>query len=80
MKTITCIISSTKSEVTSKPGDMIVLPGKDGEVGVLHNHIPMVIELNTGKIRIYNNHHIDEEIEVGEGIAYIKNESIEIFV
>ncbi len=80
MKTITCIISTSKSEVVSKPGDMIVLPGESGELGVLYNHIPMVVELVAGKIRVYNGGHVDQEIEIGKGIAYIRAETVEIFL
>ncbi|AEI89393.1 ATP synthase epsilon chain [Candidatus Midichloria mitochondrii IricVA] len=32
---------------------MIVIPGKEGELGILNGHIPMVVTLKKGQIKAY---------------------------
>lgn len=78
-KPIKCVINTPVSGTASKEGDMIVLPGSEGEIGVLYNHIPMIVELKEGKIRVYNNNKVDQELEIKGGIAHIEREIIEIF-
>ncbi len=80
MTKIKCVINTLSSESESKEGDMIVLPSQQGEIGILPNHAPMISELVAGKIKIYSNNEIIEEIELKSGIAYIKSDQIEIFV
>jgi F0F1-type ATP synthase epsilon subunit len=79
MAQIKCVINTPISEASSKDGDMIVLPGADGELGVLYNHISMIAELTHGKVCVYNNNKLEQEIEIDGGIAYIKKDIIEIF-
>lgn len=79
MQKIKCYINTPISETPSQEGDLIVLPGKEGELGVLYDHMPLITELNEGTIKIYNNNLVVQEIEVKSGIAYIKNDKIEIF-
>jgi F-type H+-transporting ATPase subunit epsilon len=80
MEKIKCVINTISSEVTSKEGDMIVLPSEQGEVGILPRHTSMISELVAGKIKIYCNNEIIEEIEIKSGVAYIKSDQIEIFI
>ena len=79
MSGIYCSINTPKSSLKSLEGDMIVLPGEQGEIGVLEKHMNLVAELSSGKIKIYKDGEIIQELEVKDSIAYIKGDSIEVF-
>lgn len=46
------IISPTKVEHESQ-AEMVLLPGEDGEFGVLPNHMEMIAALKEGVIRVF---------------------------
>jgi F-type H+-transporting ATPase subunit epsilon len=79
MNNIKCIINTPLSQFVSKEGDMIVLPSQQGELGILFNHMPLISELTSGKVKIYNGSEVIEEINIEGGIAYIKADVVEIF-
>ncbi len=77
---IKCIINTTMSQYVSKEGSMIVLPGFEGQLGVLFKHIQMVAELTEGSITIYDESKIIETIELKtSAIAHVKEGCVEIF-
>ena len=58
---------------------MVLLPGADGELGVLYNHIPMILSLTFGLVKlldedgkVYTSFYIDS------GVAKISNLDINI--
>ena len=56
---------------------MAVLPGSEGDLGVLFKHTPLLTLLRRGKIKFYNNEDkFEQTIVVDDGIAEIKNETI----
>ena len=56
---------------------MAVLPGSEGDLGVLFKHTPLLTLLRRGKIKFYNNEYkFEQTIVVDDGIAEIKNETI----
>lgn len=79
MSEIRSVINTPSSQYISKAGTMIVLPAQEGQIGVLYNHMPLIVEIKKGKILIYQNQEVIEEIDVNSGIAYIKSDTVEIF-
>lgn len=57
--------------------DMVILPGSEGELGVMYNHIPMIVQLKAGDVRVHNGSNI-ETISIGKGIAVINATSVDI--
>ena len=54
---------------------MVLLPGAQGEMGVLPDHAPMVVALNAGIITVFaNSDEIDERIFVAGGFANINED------
>ncbi len=51
--------------------DMVVLPGEDGDFGVLAEHAPLVSLLRSGTIRIYQGDEIERQVFVAGGFAEI---------
>lgn len=52
--------------------DMVLLPGSEGEMGILPNHMDMIAELKEGDIQIHKNSKI-ERISIKHGIVSIYN-------
>ncbi|MES2215380.1 MAG: F0F1 ATP synthase subunit epsilon [Pseudomonadota bacterium] len=57
--------------------DMVVIPGAEGELGVLPLHAPMIVELKAGDLRIYNDKEI-EPLHISGGVARITSTSVDI--
>lgn len=57
-KLIVEVVSADKV-LYAEEADMVVVPGYEGELGILPLHIPMVSILTRGEIRIKHGDHID---------------------
>ncbi len=58
----------------SKSVDMVVVPGEDGDFGVLPRHAPMISTVRPGVIAIYSGKEISERIFVAGGFAEVTTE------
>ena len=78
------MIENTKIEIitpldvlVSKEIKMAVLPGLEGNLGIMKKHTPLITLLKRGVIRLYSeNDKILEQIAVDGGIAEVKSEKI----
>ncbi len=66
--------------VLSKPVEMVVLPGAEGELGVLVDHAPMVVMLQPGTIRVTEDGKVTDEIAVDGGFAEITGARVTVLV
>jgi len=57
--------------------DGVVIPGSEGELGVLVGHAPLVTTLSPGELR-YNKAGQEESLAVGEGVVEITRESVAV--
>lgn len=55
----------------------VVVPGSEGELGVLEGHAPLVTTLLPGELR-YTKNGKEESLAVGEGVVEITRESVAI--
>ena len=53
---------------------MLIVPGADGEIGVLARHAPLVATLKAGSTRVYLNVDADEVREFASGPGFFKVE------
>ncbi len=53
---------------------MVVIPGSEGELGVLPGHAPMIVMLRGGTIRIYEGSQVVNRLFVAGGFAEITPE------
>jgi F-type H+-transporting ATPase subunit epsilon len=58
----------------SKPVDMVVVPGAEGDFGVLKGHSPLISTLRLGVIDIHDEGSIAERIFVAGGFAEVTAE------
>jgi F-type H+-transporting ATPase subunit epsilon len=54
--------------------EMLVVPGADGEIGVLARHAPLVAMLNAGSTRIYRDRDSEDVLEFATGPGFFKVE------
>jgi F-type H+-transporting ATPase subunit epsilon len=54
--------------------EMMVVPGADGEIGVLARHAPLVALLKAGSTRLYRDRDSDDVLEFATGPGFFKVE------
>ena len=54
--------------------EMLVVPGADGEIGVLARHAPLIALLNAGSTRVYRDRSSGEVLEFATGPGFFKVE------
>jgi len=59
---------------------MVVMPGTEGDFGVLHNHMPMIASLQKGNVRIYQNGELVQEIKVNSGVASVSVNGVDVLL
>jgi len=60
--------------LTSKPVDMVVVPGGEGDFGVLPGHAPILSTVRAGVILVYEEREISDRIFVASGFAEVTRE------
>ena len=70
MSFILQIISPDKS-VFDEEIEMVIIPGTEGDIGVLSNHMPLITSLRLGNIYIYKNKKIIKKFLVNGGIIEV---------
>ena len=55
--------------------ELLIVPGADGEIGVLARHAPLVAMLKAGSTRIYRNRAADDVVEFATGPGFFKVET-----
>ena len=54
--------------------EMLIVPGADGEIGVLARHAPLVALLKAGSTRIYRDRDTEDVLEYATGPGFFKVE------
>ena len=57
----------------SLEADMVVVPGREGNFGVLPGHAPVISSIRPGVVDVYQGDQISDRIFVAEGFADVKN-------
>jgi F-type H+-transporting ATPase subunit epsilon len=58
----------------SQPVDMVVVPGSEGDFGVLPGHAPFISTVRPGVIEVYEGNTVTERIFVAGGFAEVTGE------
>ena len=64
--------------VLSSEVSMVVVPGAEGDFGVLPGHAPMISNVRSGVISIYDDHAIEARIFVAGGFAEVSNNRLTV--
>lgn len=62
---------SPEKLLVSKDTDMVVVPGEEGDFGVLPRHAPMISTVRPGVISIYEGKTVSERIFIAGGVAEV---------
>ncbi len=60
--------------LVSQPVDMVVVPGGEGDFGVLPGHAPLISTVRAGVIEIYEGNVVSDRIFVAGGFAEVTQE------
>lgn len=70
-------IVTPEEQTFSDEVDGVVIPGSEGELGVLEAHAPLVTTLLPGELR-YSKGGVEESLAVGEGVVEVTRDSVSI--
>jgi len=62
---------SPEKLLTSQPVDMVVVPGSEGDFGILAGHAPMISTVRPGVIDIYEGDRVVDRVFVAGGFAEV---------
>ena len=64
-------LASPEALLLSIRADMVVVPGAEGDFGVLPGHTPFISALRPGVIDVHRDNAVDERIFVADGFAEV---------
>jgi F-type H+-transporting ATPase subunit epsilon len=71
---ITLEIISPEKLLLSRPVDMVVIPGTEGDLGILPGHAKLITGLRGGLVDLYQNNKITDRFFVSGGFAEVTEE------
>ena len=61
-------------ELVNTEADMVVVPGTEGDFGVLHGHAPLISTVRPGVLEVFQGSKADQRFLVAGGIAEVTPE------
>ncbi|HYD06459.1 MAG TPA: ATP synthase F1 subunit epsilon [Reyranella sp.] len=61
-------------ELVNVEADMVVVPGTEGDFGVLHGHAPLISTVRPGVLEVIQNNKVEQRFMVAGGIAEVTPE------
>lgn len=71
---VTFELVSPERILLSEAVEMVVIPGTEGDFGVLPGHSPLISSIRPGTIRVYSGTEVTESIFVASGFAEVTPE------
>ena len=79
MSSLNLTIANPLKVLLKETSHMVLLPTVDGEIGVLYDHIPMIVSLNFGLIKIAaSTNDIIEAFYIDGGVARVDGKNLDI--
>ncbi len=66
--------------VASKRAEMVVVPGVEGDIGVLPGHSSLITKLRPGMVCVFSDQNVEERIFVEGGIVQIESDKCVILI
>ena len=76
-RTLRLEIVTPETKAYSEDVEMVTLPGRDGELGVYPQHVPVLTTLKPGELRVLRGGH-ETFLAVGDGFAEITADSVSV--
>lgn len=77
MATLRLEIVTPEAKAYSEDVDMVVVPGTEGELGILPRHIPLMTPIKPGELKVTRNG-LDVYLAVGEGFVEVTQTSVTV--
>jgi F-type H+-transporting ATPase subunit epsilon len=77
MATLRLEIVTPEEKTYSDDVDSVVIPGIEGELGILPQHVPLMTQLLPGELRVMKDGH-ELRLAVGEGFVEITQEKVAV--
>lgn len=77
MATLRLEIVTPEAKTYSDDVESVVIPGADGELGILPQHIGLMTQLQPGELRITKGGH-ETRLAVGEGFVEVTGEKVSV--
>jgi len=77
MPTLKLEIVTPEAKVFSQDVEMVVVPGVDGELGILPKHIPLMTMIKPGELHVSNQGQ-ETYMAVGEGFVEVTGETVTV--
>ncbi len=71
-------VVTPSATIVSEPVEMVVVPGSDGQIGVLPRHSKVISSLDRGLVDIFNDNKVTSQIMIDGGIAEINETTVTI--
>ena len=71
---------TTPRDTTERQADFLIVPGKNGLVGIMPNHTTLVSLLREGEIVLKRRGASDEKVPVREGIIQVNPTQVDILI
>ncbi|MBP7190248.1 MAG: hypothetical protein KA998_03280 [Rickettsiaceae bacterium] len=71
-------IVNRNGTVFAGKANMVVIPGSEGELGVMYGHVPMIVRLQEGVIYTYLLGEVTSSTQIEKGIAKITGTGVSI--
>lgn len=75
MATLRLEIVTPEAKAYSDDVDMVTVPGSEGEIGILPQHVPLLTGLKPGELRVLKNGR-ETFLAVGEGFVEVTQERV----
>ena len=66
--------------VLHEEASMVIIPGVEGEAGILPSHVSTIFKLDPGLVKVYSNEKITNELFVFGGFAKVDQDQLYILV
>lgn len=71
------VIVSPERTIYDGPADLVLLPGVNGQVGVMSHHLPMFVHLGTGIVTVRLDG-IDKHYTLTSGFAHVEDNQMQV--
>ncbi len=71
-----CTVVTPEAEVFDDSVSSVVLPAHDGQMGVLHLHAPMMVQLGEGALQITPVNGAQQKLRIKGGFAQVKDNKL----
>ena len=74
MAKVTFRLVMPERELLNTEADMVVVPGSEGDFGVLHGHAPLISTVRPGVLEVLQGYKVEQRFMVAGGIAEVTPE------